>query len=538
MKRIVLIIAVSTIAMMTYAQRSAFDKFVQQQNDRFNRFAQDKQAEYDAFRKKANEEYADFMRRAWQAMDAQPAETPIEEETLPPVIYERPVPDSEPAPKPQPKDETNPQPKPEDNRQTVLDETQPAPKPQPEDDTTPQPQPATKPIPVKPDIVVIPAPKPAPEPIAPVKPKDDIQYKNTSITFYGTPVSIAFPKDDNFKIARLSENTIADAWEKLSGKEYDNTVKTALDTRKRLSFCDWAYMDMLKEVTRRQYGKTNEAVLAQAFLMTQSGYKIRLGKSAEKLYLLVASDYSIYKMSYYTIDGTKYYIANGDESRSMNICNAKFDKEESLCLQIRVLPGFQNNRTDRRKLTSRKGVTASTSVNRNLIDFFNSYPSACINGDFTTKWAAYANTPLDREIKESLYPVLRNVVKNESEDKAVEILLNWVQTAFVYGYDDKIWGGDRAFFPQETLFYPYSDCEDRAILFSRIVRDILGLDVVLLYYPGHLATAVAFNKPVNGDYLTYKSKRYTVCDPTYVNAPVGKTMPGMDNKEAKIIVLK
>ena len=265
---------------------------------------------------------------------------------------------------------------------------------------------------------------------------------------------------------------------------------------------------------------------------------IRLGKSAEKLYLLVASDYSIYKMSYYTIDGTKYYIANGDESRSMNICNAKFDKEESLCLQISVLPGFQNNRTDRRKLTSRKGVTASTSVNRNLIDFFNSYPTACINGDFTTKWAAYANTPLDREIKESLYPVLRNVVKNESEDQAVEILLNWVQTAFVYGYDDKIWGGDRAFFPQETLFYPYSDCEDRAILFSRIVRDILGLDVVLLYYPGHLATAVAFNKPVNGDYLTYKSKRYTVCDPTYVNAPVGKTMPGMDNKEAKIIVLK
>jgi hypothetical protein len=71
-----------------------------------------------------------------------------------------------------------------------------------------------------------------------------------------------------------------------------------------------------------------------------------------------------------------------------------------------------------------------------------------------------------------------------------------------------------------------------------LVRDLIGTDVVLIYYPGHLATAVGFKEEVNGDYLIYKNRRYTVCDPTYVNAPVGKTMPGMDNKEAQVIVLK
>jgi hypothetical protein len=154
-----------------------------------------------------------------------------------------------------------------------------------------------------------------------------------------------------------------------------------------------------------------------------------------------------------------------------------------------------------------------------------------------TRWAVYANTPLDKSIKNTLYPSLKQAVEGMSERDAVNKILNFVQTAFVYEYDDEIWGHDRAFFAAETLHYPYADCEDRSILFSRLVRDLLGLDVVLLYYPGHLATAVAFSQDVHGDYLTYKNRKYIVCDPTYIGAPLGRTMPGMNNQEAQVIVL-
>ena len=124
-----------------------------------------------------------------------------------------------------------------------------------------------------------------------------------------------------------------------------------------------------------------------------------------------------------------------------------------------------------------------------------------------------------------------------NELDAVNRLLNFVQTAFVYEYDDKVWGHDRAFFADETLYYPYCDCEDRSILFSRIVRDLLGLEVVLIYYPGHLATAVKFNQQVSGDYIQMNGKRYVVCDPTFIGAPVGATMTNMDNSKAKVILL-
>ena len=117
------------------------------------------------------------------------------------------------------------------------------------------------------------------------------------------------------------------------------------------------------------------------------------------------------------------------------------------------------------------------------------------------------------------------------------MLLNWVQTGFVYEYDDKVWGHDRAFFAEETLYYPYCDCEDRSILFSRLIRDLLGLDVALIYYPGHLATAVCFDSDVSGDIMLINNRKFVVCDPTYIGAPVGAQMPGLEYEKAQAIVL-
>ena len=95
-----------------------------------------------------------------------------------------------------------------------------------------------------------------------------------------------------------------------------------------------------------------------------------------------------------------------------------------------------------------------------------------------------------------------------------------------------------AFFAEESLYYPYCDCEDRSILFSRLVRDLLGLKVILVYYPGHLATAVHFTEEIKGDYIILDDRKYVVCDPTYLGAFVGETMSGMDNSTAKVILLE
>ena len=177
-------------------------------------------------------------------------------------------------------------------------------------------------------------------------------------------------------------------------------------------------------------------------------------------------------------------------------------------------------------------------VNENLIKFYDNYPNSQIGDDPLTRWAIYANSPIDQDLSDSIYPQIIDAIQNKTELQAANIILNFIQTAFEYEYDDKVWGGDRAFFAEESAYYPYCDCEDRSILFSRIVRDLLGLDVVLIYYPGHLATAVEFHTPVNGDYINLNDRKFTICDPTYIGAPVGITMPDMNNNEAMVILLK
>ena len=195
--------------------------------------------------------------------------------------------------------------------------------------------------------------------------------------------------------------------------------------------------------------------------------------------------------------------------------------------------------TDVRVIQSKRypDIKAESKVPSRLIDFFNSYPTSSIDGNLMSRWALYANTPLAQRTKDAIYPSLRKSIAENTKLQAAERLLNWVQTGFVYEYDDKVWGRDRAFFAEETLYYPYADCEDRAILFSRLVRDLLDLDVALIYYPGHLATAVCFDEEVRGSSMNIGGRKFIVCDPTYIGAPVGAQMPNLEYDKAEAIVL-
>ena len=70
------------------------------------------------------------------------------------------------------------------------------------------------------------------------------------------------------------------------------------------------------------------------------------------------------------------------------------------------------------------------------------------------------------------------------------------------------------------------------------MRDLVGLDVILVYYPGHLAMAVNFPGDVEGDYITFEGRKYTVCDPTYIGARVGETMPIVKDEKVTVVKLR
>ena len=390
---------------------------------------------------------------------------------------------------------------------------------------------------VVPVVLTVP---PQPKPQNPIV-ENKVSMATSDFDFYGTPMKVRWGNAEKFKLNGTSKKDISDAFLELTDKGYTNLVHDCLELRKEYKLCDWAYYKMLQNIAEKACGKgTNEAIFLQGVLLNQSGYQIRFAlEDNTKLHIMSRMDGFPYDKGYLTADGKLFFLMDGCKAKNLTVCDAAYPGEQMMSLGIAEQPELKKNLSDNRTVISRfVNVKADMQMNKNLMDFYTDYPTSYDGKDMMTRWAYYANTPVTSEVKDKVYPQLKQQIGNAPKLMAANMLLNWVQMGLTYAYDEKVWGHDRAFFAEESLFYPFCDCEDRSILFSHLIRDLLDLDVVLVYYPGHLYTAVCFNEDVTGDYIMVNGRKFTVADPTYYNANVGKTMSKMDNSKAKVILLK
>ena len=390
---------------------------------------------------------------------------------------------------------------------------------------------------VVPVVLTVP---PQPKPVNPIV-ENKVSMATSDFDFYGTPMKVRWGNAEKFKLNGTSKKDISDAFLELTDKGYTNLVHDCLELRKEYKLCDWAYYKMLQNIAEKACGKgTNEAIFLQGVLLNQSGYQIRFAlEDNSKLHIMSRMDGFPYDRGYLTADGKLFFLMDGCKAKNLTVCDAAYPGEQMMSLGVPELPDLKKDLSDKRTVISRfVNVSADMQMNKNLMDFYTDYPTSYDGKDMMTRWAYYANTPVSPEIKDKVYPQLKQQIGNAPKLMAANMLLNWVQMGLTYAYDEKVWGHDRAFFAEESLFYPFCDCEDRSILFSHLIRDLLDLDVVLVYYPGHLYTAVCFNEDVTGDYIMVNGRKFTVADPTYYNANVGKTMSKMDNSKAKVILLK
>ncbi len=390
---------------------------------------------------------------------------------------------------------------------------------------------------VVPVVLTVP---PQPKPVNPIV-ENKVSIATSDFDFYGTPMKVRWGNAEKFKLNGTSKKDISDAFLELTDKGYTNLVHDCLELRKEYKLCDWAYYKMLQNIAEKACGKgTNEAIFLQGVLLNQSGYQIRFAlEDNSKLHIMSRMDGFPYDRGYLTADGKLFFLMDGCKAKNLTVCDAAYPGEQMMSLGVAEQPDLKKELSDKRTVISRfVNVSADMQMNKNLMDFYTDYPTSYDGKDMMTRWAYYANTPVSPEVKDKVYPQLKQQIGNAPKLMAANMLLNWVQMGLTYAYDEKVWGHDRAFFAEESLFYPFCDCEDRSILFSHLIRDLLDLDVVLVYYPGHLYTAVCFNEDVTGDYIMVNGRKFTVADPTYYNANVGKTMSKMDNSKAKVILLK
>lgn len=540
------------------ASAQSFEEYKRQQQAKYNSYVQKRTEEYKAYRDKVNAEYAKYMRNAWTREEVQAAlPLPIRPEPPKPIVrkpFDIPqfdaipfgdvkdlkkadIPKPEPiipidqleqlvitAPEnvkpeqtPKPQDETKPQEKPQEAKPVIKpqDEIKPEEKPQdvkPVDDTKPEKKPIED--------------KPVTAPLA--KHPEGLSFKWCGLTW-----RVPLEKHHRFRLRSTKEADVAEAWGILSGTKYAGVVAECLKIRDAYQLPDWGYLHFLNAMTDAFLpGMPSEARLLEMFILLQSGYQARIGRCDGRLFLLVPSNGDIYEYSFLNLGGRKYYVTEHvKNSGSYFVFERDFPRTQPFVWQMSKLPLLKAESTSRTLQAQRfPDVQATVNISKNLVKFLNEYPRC-------NDWNSYALASLSEQAKASLYPALRKHIEGKSRKDAVGVLLYFVQTAFDYQADDQQFGEERPLFGDETLYYPYCDCEDRSILFSILVRELLGLDVVLLNYPEHLATAVCIGDDVEGDYLILDGRRFVVCDPTYIGGRVGEAMPSYKKTKATILRL-
>nr|WP_129732602.1 hypothetical protein [Parabacteroides goldsteinii] len=352
----------------------------------------------------------------------------------------------------------------------------------------------------------------------------------TMISYYGSELQFFYFSEYEYFLSNLDEKTIASAWEQLSDSPYTELINTLLFYKNDMNLNDWGMFQLLSRITEKFYsGKRNEQTVFSVFIMNQLGFRMKIGRCSDRLIHLAPFQTTVYGKPFIDFGGERYYILE-DINTDGGIYSYKIDYPNTdKHINLHLQRPFRLSLSLHTKQCKVGDKEYNININKNLIDLFRTYPQ--------TEISVYGNTPISGITRKSLEKELFPQLLNKTEQEAVNYLLQFVQTSFEYKNDLQQFGYEKFFFAEELFYYPFSDCEDRSVLFSQLVRRFLGLQVILLDYPDHVTTAVKFNTSVSGDFVTVEDEKYIICDPTYLHARAGQSIPRYKEQKAQIYIL-
>ncbi len=499
-KQLLLVFFIAMIILpASFAQDPDFENFKRQQDEHFNQFVAERDSvikqlnkDFEDYVEQRNREYAQYLENEWERMEAFMAAMPDP----------GPKPDTIPAWNPDHEDPQHKQQR-EEREKIVIRTIPPA-----EGRIQPRKQ-FYEPITVRPVDAAQPA------------------SSTLSINFYGLQIDLQ--ADRSFRGIRaygIDEKNVSEWFERAAQTNFAPTLTNLLDVADEMGMNDWAlFMAASKLGDRLASNNTVGAKLYTWFLLLQAGYDIRLARQNDQLHFLMPFSHTVYNTPRLTIDNKIFYLLEGNS-------------EDPLFTYSQTMPGaFRNFDMNFYKSPrfARKGQTKSLSISFKgrdyslpmeydpvLVAMLAEQPQA----DMNVYLDADASNIMVQAAQQTLEPILNEM----SDVEKVSFLLHMGQTAFQYKTDIDQFGNQRYMIPDEVIHYQYSDCDDRAVLFAWLVRNFAGQKVAALLYPGHLATAVHFThgNPA-GDQILVDGLNFVVADPTFINAPIGLTMPDYIN---------
>lgn len=365
--------------------------------------------------------------------------------------------------------------------------------------------------------------------------KKETKYSDVDVDFYGAIISFSVPSDlSHLRMTGISERDVSRFWASLADEDTGSLISSIVKVQKEYSLNDWGLFELLQRLASSIYPKPFHAEKAVfcVFCMNQMNLRFKVARTSSSIIPIFPSEQEVYGRKYVEINGIKYYLADTD----LNIAQLySYDIEmnrsgQKVDMRVFTSPRFESReRSMRRVESSVLNTTISIPIDGSLISFYSDYPQTDVD--------IYALAVPDCELTRAISRTLKPILARYDGNKAIDILLSFVQNDFKYRTDTDQFGKEKPFFLEENFFYPYNDCEDRAVLFSHLVRTLLGYDCLLLEYSDHINCAVCTGEDVEGYYIRRGDRKYYVCDPSCQGATIGLSGKDYRTKPLRIWIL-
>lgn len=362
----------------------------------------------------------------------------------------------------------------------------------------------------------------------------DTQTRVVQFSFYGTDQVVSVPQRyGTFHPEGISEKEVSEFWKSLSECEYQCILSDCNKYRIALGYNDWAVLKWVEALADIIFPQNihSEQKIFTVFLMNHLGLRVKFARSDDKLVVLFSSMQQIYARKFVVIDTYPYYLAEDIPSAS-NVYTYRGEYGRiTRPLDMRISKPLRIG--DEKKLSVNKYSSVwEKSIDCQLpaaiIDFYSDYPQMDAK--------VYASSVPSPDFVDQIKGLF---VREPGQDDSTYInrILSYMHLDFNYMVDQDQFGYEKPFFLEENFVYPYNDCEDRSIMLSVLLKQLLGLKVVLLDYDDHMCVAVNVNDQIKGDHLVINSEKYYVCDPTYIGATIGMCVPKYKARSAKVYLL-
>jgi hypothetical protein len=347
-------------------------------------------------------------------------------------------------------------------------------------------------------------------------------------TFYGAPISLELQgsllqaPSLSGALSREQLETRIRSWDSEAMQQLSASLKQAANS---MLLDDVATARLVHFCAEHLYGETPDAALFEWLLLRYCNYDVLLGLGGGfKVYLQFA--FMTEGTQFITFMGKKYTLPQGEPdpfSGKVQVFISFLEPNglrNAVFFNMHQLPLLGKSRRIRKCNFSYGGKDYKLYIPwmDDVVDYLNDLPVISLG-------PLFYQSPVNIRAQRILHDSLSQWTRGLSPQQSLDFLLAFMQQSFPYRRDRDYLRFDRHNFAEQTLAAAFSDCEDKAVLFALLVRDVLGLPSAFIYNKGleHISVAVAWNLPASEPTTAYLNQRYLICEPANYGYRAGDT---------------